>query len=177
MKRDIRVWQMLGFAVVSLLGTALHFLYDWTGNGIVALFSSVNESTWEHLKLLFFPMLLFAIIESRFIGKTQEDFWCIKLRGILLGLLLIPTLFYTLRGVFGTTPDFVNILLFFVVVGIVFVYETRQFNSDDTPCPYKESAIVLLLSIAVAFALFTYMPPQIPLFQDPVDGSFGLKLH
>ena len=44
------------------MGTLLHFLFDWTGgNAVVALFSAVNESIWEHLKLLFYPMVLFAV--------------------------------------------------------------------------------------------------------------------
>ena len=52
------------FLFISVLGVLLHFTYEWSGdNPIVALFSAVNESTWEHLKLLFFPMLLLTIIE------------------------------------------------------------------------------------------------------------------
>ena len=64
MKRDLSLWQLSGFALTSLAGTLLHFLYDWTGeNKIAALISGVNESTWEHMKLLYFPLLVYAIIE------------------------------------------------------------------------------------------------------------------
>ena len=46
------------FIFISVLGVLLHFTYEWSGNNpIVGLFSATNESTWEHLKLLFFPML------------------------------------------------------------------------------------------------------------------------
>ena len=54
MKRSVGLGQLLGFAVTSLGGTLLHFLYDWTGKAAwAAPFSGVNESTWEHMKLLF----------------------------------------------------------------------------------------------------------------------------
>ena len=98
MKRSIGLWQIWGFAITSLMGTILHYLYDWLGKSIwIAPFSGVNESTWEHMKLLFWPMFIYAIIQS-FFFKNREDFWCIKLRGILLGLGLIPIIFYTYNG-------------------------------------------------------------------------------
>ena len=58
MKRSLTLWQFFGFAFTSLLGTLLHFLYEWTGKSpLVAPFSGVNESTWEHMKLLYVGML------------------------------------------------------------------------------------------------------------------------
>ena len=67
MKRTVWLWQLFGFAVTSLLGTVLHFLYEWLGEAVwIAPFSGVNESTWEHMKLLFWPMLAFAAFERLF---------------------------------------------------------------------------------------------------------------
>ena len=114
MKRSIGLWELMGFALTSLFGTVLHFLYDLLGGAAwVAPFSGVNESTWEHMKLLFWPMFLFAVAESLFV-REREDFWCIKARGTLLGLLLIPVLFYTYNGVIGPSPDPINIAIFFI---------------------------------------------------------------
>ncbi len=174
-KQQNALWQFAGFAGVSLVGTLLHFLYDWTGgNPVAALFSGVNESTWEHIKLLFFPLLLLAVTEYTCIGKERRDFWCIKLRGILLGLLLIPTLFYTLQGCFGKTPDWINIAIFFVSAAISLWYETHAFQKSDAPCKSAIWCFALLCLIAVAFWVFTFFPPSLPLFRDPVDGSFGI---
>ena len=67
MKKSIVLWQLAGFAVTSFAGTILHFLYDWTGESLlVAPFSGINESTWEHMKLLFWPMFVYAIAQSFF---------------------------------------------------------------------------------------------------------------
>jgi len=74
-KRSTKIWSLWGFAVTSLAGTLLHFLYDFSGKSkIAALFSGVNESTWEHMKLMFFPMLLFMIVQS-FFFRDRHDFF------------------------------------------------------------------------------------------------------
>ena len=62
MKRSLSIWQFAGFTFTAVLGTLLHFLYEWTQMIAFAPFSAVNESTWEHMKLLFIPMFLLAII-------------------------------------------------------------------------------------------------------------------
>ncbi len=174
MKRGIGFWQLVGFFVVSVMGTVLHFLYDWTGSTIAALVSGMNESTWEHMKLLFFPMLLFAVVEYFIFGRDIQNFWCIKLKGTLVGLLLIPVIFYTLRGVFGTTPDWINIMIFFLCAAVVFIYELKQFKGDVGTCKSSTGCIAVLMLIALAFVIFTFFPPSLPLFQDPVDGRFGI---
>ena len=173
MKRSIKLWQFFGFAVTSFLGTVLHFLYDWTGKAVwVAPFSGVNESTWEHMKLLFWPMLLFAVIQS-FFFRQKENFWCIKLRGILLGLVLIPVLFYTYNGVVGKSPDWINIAIFFISAAIVYIYEAVEF-SKEKECEHPLLAILLLVGIGLLFVIFTFSTPEIAIFKDPLTATYGI---
>ena len=174
MKRSIGLWQFTGFAVTSLGGTLLHFLYDWLDKAAwVAPFSGVNESTWEHMKLLFWPMLAFAIFQSMFF-KDRKDFWCIKLYGILTGLSLIPVLFYTYNGVIGQSPDWINIAIFFVCAAAVYLFETWLFKQNKLTCKTPVPALAVLLVIGVLFAVFTFYTPQIGLFKDPLTGTYGI---
>ena len=174
MKNSISLWQFFGFGVASLLGTLLHFLYEWTGeNKVAAIFSGVNESTWEHMKLLYFPLLLFAVIQSRFF-KDSRSFWCVKLLGILSGLTLIPVLFYTYNGVFGKSPDFINIAIFFVSAAVSFYLEARLFQDESFSCKAPWAAFSLILLIGSLFVLFTFKTPRIPIFKDPLTGSYGI---
>lgn len=174
MKRSIGLWQLMGFAITSLVGTLLHFLYDWLGEAVwVAPFSGVNESTWEHIKLLFWPMFVFAIIQS-FFFKDRKDFWCVKLKGILLGQLLIPIIFYTYNGAIGKSPDWVNIAIFFISAAIAYIYETRQFNNGTTTCKNPKIPITVLCGIAVLFVIFTFKTPEIGIFMDPLAKSYGI---
>ena len=174
MKRAVFVWELFGFALTSLLGTLLHFLYEWLGDAIlIAPFSGVNESTWEHMKLLFWPMLAFAIAESLFF-KAYPTFWCVKLRGILIGLGLIPLIFYTYNGVIGKSPDFVNIAIFFVSAASAYIYETRLFSAEKRCLLPQKWALGTLLALAALFAVFTFHAPHINLFKDPVTGAYGI---
>ena len=174
MKKTVWLWQLWGFAISSLGGTLLHFLYEWSGESVwIAPFSGVNESTWEHMKLLFWPMFIFAIIES-FFFRDKEDFWCIKLRGTLLGLALIPLLFYTYNGVIGKSPDFINIAIFFIAAAISYIYETILFNKEKTSCGSPRLMLFLLCIVALSFVAFTFVPPQIEIFKDPLTGSYGI---
>ncbi len=174
MKRSIGLWQWVGFGATSLGGTLLHFLYDWTGESVLAApFSSVNESTWEHMKLLFWPLFIFAVVQS-FFFRDRQDFWCVKLRGTLLGLALIPILFYTYNGAVAKSPDWLNITIFFVSAAVAYIYETRLFNSERLKCKSGKSALAALCLIALLFVLFTFVTPQIGLFEDPVTGTYGI---
>lgn len=174
MKRSIGLWQLVGFAVASLGGTLLHFLYEWLGEAKwVAPFSGVNESTWEHMKLLFWPMFIFAIVQS-FFSRARENFWCVKLRGTLLGLALIPLLFYTYNGVIGRSPDWINIAIFFISAALAYIYETRQFNGETKACTSPKIAFSALCVIALSFVIFTFATPEIGIFRDPLTGTYGI---
>ena len=171
MKRDLFLWQFGGFVFVSLLGSVLHFVYSWTNESVlVAPFSAINESTWEHMKLIYFPMLIYALIQSQFF-KDCNNFWCIKLIGILTGLTLIPVLFYTFNGVFGKSPDFVNIAIFFIAAAVTFIIENYLFKSGSFQCSYNKFAFFITIFIGVLFVLFTFIPPELPLFKDPTKRS------
>ena len=174
MKRSIYLWQLFGFGFTSLAGILLHFLYDWTGKSVVAgLFSAINESTWEHMKLLFWPMFIFACWQSLSF-KDCENFWCIKTRGILLGLLLIPVIFYTYNGAVEKSPDWVNIAIFFIAAFFAFLYQTMELRKESASCPFPRLALAALFGIALLFVLFTFFPPELGLFRDPISGTYGI---
>ncbi len=167
MKRNISLWQFSGFAVTSLLGTLLHYLYEWTNkSNIVAPFSGINESTWEHMKLLYYPLLLFALIQSRFFND-YKNFWCVKAIGIFTGLLLIPIIFYTYNGTFGKSPDWMNIVIFFVSAGISYMVEAILLRRNKPKCKNKWFAVIAIALMGVLFVIFTFNPPDIPLFEPP----------
>ena len=174
MKRNIGLWQLMGFAITSLGGTLLHFLYEWLGEARwIAPFSGVNESTWEHMKLLFWPMFIFAVVQS-FFFKNREDFWYIKLRGIALGISLIPTLFYTYNGAIAKSPDWINIAIFFVSAAIAYIYETRLLNSNKMRYRPSKMPLIVLCVIVLLFIVFTFVTPEIGIFRDPLTGGYGV---
>lgn len=173
MKRTVWIWELFGFAVTSLFGTLLHFLYEWLGEAWwIAPFSGVNESTWEHMKLLYFPMLLFTLVQS-FFFRSYRAFPCVKLKSTLLGLALIPVIFYTYNGVIGKSPDWVNIAIFFISAAVAYIYETRALSDNSTACRRPTLAWTILIFIAVLFIFFTFKTPHIAIYKDPLSGKYG----
>ena len=174
MKRSVGLWQLVGFAVTSMGGTLLHFLYEWLGEPVwIAAFSGVNESTWEHMKLLFWPMLAYAVFEG-FFFRERWDFWCIKLRGILIGLALIPLIFYTYNGAIEKSPDWVNIAIFFVAAAVAYIYESRLFYKTILVCNNPKLAFSILVLISALFVVFTFITPEINIFKDPITNLYGI---
>lgn len=158
------------------MGTLLHFLFDWTGgNAVVALFSAVNESIWEHMKLLYYPMLMFAFLEYSHWGKEIPGFWCVKLIGILTGLALIPTIYYTYTGILGVSADWLNIAIFFFAAAVAFYAETKLFGRQYPCWLSANKAFVILCMIGVVFTVLTFATPKIPFFQDPLTGTYGFQ--
>lgn len=172
MKKNLLLWQFAGFVLATLGGTLLHFVYDWCGGPVAAVFSGVNESTWEHMKLLYCPMVAFAVVQSRFF-RDHPRFWCVKLRGILTGLILIPVLFYTYNGAVGPSPDWMNIVIFFVAAAVAYGTEWRRLGRRGASCPSRW-AIAAVAAVGVLFVVFTFWPPQLPLFRDPLTGGYGV---
>lgn len=167
MKRSLKLWQIDGFVFTGIAGVLLHFLYDWTNQSIIAApFSAVNESIWEHMKLLFFPMFIFALIEYKFVGKSFENFWCAKLAGTITGLLLIPIIYYTYTGILGVNADWFNIVIFFIAAGTAYYLKNLLLKNKINFCKSSFIAFVILCLVAVLFIVMTFVQPRIPLFQD-----------
>lgn len=176
MKKTPGVRKLTGFLFVSAAGTFLHFLYDLTGkHWAAALLSAVNESVWEHMKLIFYPMLLFALAEGKLAGEDRKQLRCSQLAGILLALVLIPAVYYTYTGILGTSADWFNVTIFFLSAGAAYYLqyrlEIRSKSCRIRPAVWV-SAIVLIVA---AFTAATWFPPRIPLFRDPLTGTYGIS--
>ncbi len=176
MKRSVLLWQVAGLTFATALGTLLHFTYDLSGESLLfAPFSAVDESTFQHMKILFFPMLIFALAQYVFFRKDFPCFWRVKALGTGISLLFIPLLFYTLSGIFGTLPPWVNISIFFLSAGVGYLYEGLQFKKSSSPCRYTALWPCLFLVTALLFILGTFFPPRIPLFLDLDTCTYGVQ--
>ena len=176
-KRKIIRFQIFSVIFTWILGTILHFLYEWSGdNKIIASFSAVNESTWEHLKLVFFPMLITTIVGFLVIGKDNTKFWCAKTIGIILAMSFIIVFFYTYTGIIGTNFAILDIGSFFVAVilGEYVAYKIMTNDEYKLKCN-KRIAVIGLICILLCFIIFTYLPPHIGLFKDPISNGYGIQ--
>lgn len=168
-------WRLGGFLFTAAAGTLLHFTYAWSGNNpVVGAFSAVNESTWEHMKLLFVPLLLTALAAAAFGGRCRGS-WTARLTGAVAGLLLIPLLYYGYTGALGVHIAWVDIAIFFVAAAAAFLLEGHlSVHLPQRGGPLQAVAAVLFAALAVLFVWYTFAPPHLPLFQDPLTLAYGI---
>ena len=172
--RRWRKWELAGLFLTLIFGNLLHFVYDWSGqNSVVAAFAAVNESTWEHMKLLFVPWLLWTAAQC--IGLRSLRPAAPRAVGLLAGMAAIPLLFYGYVGVTGVSVDVVNILIFQAAVLLAFWVSTALQRRGALTGPVWQAAGVLVMAaVCAAFAVWTVSPPELPVFTDPTDGTRGI---
>ncbi|MEM0445760.1 MAG: DUF6512 family protein [Nitrososphaerota archaeon] len=167
--------ELIGIAFITVLGSALHFTYELSGyNPLVGVFSAVNESVWEHLKLSFWPAMLYAAVEHRFLGRTVGNFHAAKGLGILVMPFTIVGLFY-LYTAFLEENLLIDILIFVVAVAVGQLTSYRLMLWRPIPKAYQISLITALAILSALFTVFTFLPPRLPIFMDPVSGGYGVS--
>ena len=172
--KSFRRDSIIGIIFVLAAGSLAHFLYDWLGkNVVVGLFVPVNESVWEHMKLLFFPMLLYALW---LIVQYKEQYPCVISSlcfGILTGTFLIPVLFYAYTGILGKDIFLLDIGTFILSTLAAFWLSYKLTRSCRAE-PYTRLLCTMAGILLICFMWFTYHPPEAELFADLADWGAGV---
>lgn len=160
---------VIAFFIISIIGTLSHFIYEWTGKPyLIGLFFPVNESTWEHLKLLFFPSLIYFAVVYFTLKEKPKNYISATAISIIAGMLSIVVMFYTYQGVLGRNIDFLNILIYFLGV-IMTVYIMQRILKTQSYSSGTANVISLffLLLTAILFVSFSFNPPSLGIFLPP----------
>lgn len=176
MGKRLFFWELGGFLFTAALGCLLHFTYGWSGGSIwTAAFSAVNESTWEHMKLLFFPMFLCSVVQVCALGRNYPNFPAVRAVSTLMGLALIPTLYYTYTGVLGFHLMWADVAVFFLAALGAFWLDMYLLRRGRLYAPWQQVAgLAVLWLLAFGFVWCTFRPPHLALWQDPLTGGYGI---
>lgn len=162
---QLKSYSIIGIVFVLILGTLSHFLYQWSNdNFIVGLFAPVNESTWEHMKLLFFPMLLYSLFAIPMLKGSYPCILSAYSASILLGTLLIPAIFYTYTGILGRNLLVLDIGTFALSVLIAF-YSAYRLSLSNRIQNHSSILCAAVCLLGISFMIFSYLPPGIALFK------------
>ena len=176
MRKRLFFWELAGFLFTSAVGSLLHFVYEWSGGSLAAaVISAVNESTWEHMKLLFVPMFLFSVVQVCVLGRNYPNFLAVRAVSILTGLALIPVLYYTYTGVWGQMRDWANIAVFFLAALGAFLLDFYLLRRNRLSAPWQQVlGLIVLWALAFCFVWCTFRPVRIALWRDPLTGTYGI---
>lgn len=177
-KRRILFYELVGIVFIIVFGSMLHFTFEWAGHqAIVGVFSAVNESVWEHLKLGFWPAIVFALIEFKYLKTVTSNFLFAKTVGIYLIPVIITVLFYSYTAILGESILVIDILTFIIAVIVGQLVSYRLLTGKTLPYNLDKVSLIALILLGLAFVLFTFYPPQLPLFQDPITEEYGIVSH
>jgi hypothetical protein len=170
-KRMIALWEVAAFVWIMIAGSALHFAYELSDfNGVAALFGSVNESTWEHLKLFFWPALIFTLVEHAFVKDYANNYWWGKGLAVLVTPIGVMVSFYLYLGVVlplygeGTLWGAIATGAVGVLAGNVVAY--RILTAPQKDKRFDLYGKVMMVVITIVFLLLTYFPPRFFIFED-----------
>ena len=175
MNKKIVFGEIIGLLFAIVAGTLLHFTFAWSGgSSFIGSFSAVNESVWEHLKLAFFPILIWGIAEWFIIGRNIKNFWLAKLASALSAPLIIVILFYGYVSVIGRNFLAADISIFIISVIIGTIIDISILRMKEAPEWSNGLFAVIIAFFALVFIAFTFTPPKLPIFKDPVSGGYGI---
>ena len=176
MGKRLNFWPLAGFLTVSALGTLAHFAYEWSGKQLLAgAFCAVNESTWEHMKLLFFPALLFTMIQIAAARERDGAIPAVRAVSITAGLLLIPVLYYTYTGALGRGFLAADIGIFLLSAAAAFLLDRVLRRRGALGDGWQQIlGLLLLWGVMFLFVYCSFRPGHIPLFRDPGTGGYGI---
>jgi len=174
MSRSVLKWELIGIAIISILGAILHFVFDWSGQwnplGVIA---AVNESVWEHFKIGFWPALLYAAVEYPFLKKYTHNFLIAKAACVYVIPVTIAIVFYSYTSVFGQEILLVDILIFILAIALGQLASYRILTLSQLPRWLDLVGLFLVVLLAVAFGVFTFYPPHLSLFLNST-GVYGI---
>ena len=164
------IFIMFAFSFVA------HFAYDIFPNAITSIFFPVNESVWEHMKIIYISVIIGSIIEY-FIYRKYDSYqnYLINIPIIsILGIILYLFLYYIIR-MFIDENMFVSISLLFIVYTIIEIISYYILNASIIKYQ-KIIGLILIIASYIAFAYLTYNPPVKDLFLDKETHIYGIKV-
>lgn len=173
--KKFKILSVVGFFVISIIGTLLHFTFELSqGNLIVATFSAVNESVWEHLKIAVMPTFLWTICELFILKYRPDNLWTALLLKIVTIMLSIVVLFYISVLVLGTHNQIVSIVIFYISILLGQIIGNYILNYNKVNVNIEEIAKYLVLTIFLLFIFFTFLPPKANIFKDEITQTYGV---
>jgi hypothetical protein len=174
--KTVLAWEVVGILLITIVGTSLHFWFEWLGYWRpAALFAAVNESTWEHFKMAFWPTLTYGLIEYPFLKDKTRNFWLAKFAGLLTMPIVTAILFYSYTAITGHHYLIADAVIFVlsVIAGQLVSYKLLT-SGQAAKQSIQRLAIAGIVVMVLAFSLLSYFAPRNFLFEHPEGGEYGI---
>ncbi len=169
--------KFIAVIIIFLLAFPFHFLYDWFPNSIFSIFFPVNESVWEHMKLLYTPIIFYGVIDYYLLTKYNIKFNNFLFALFISAIISIPiylTIYLPIYYKFGENFFIsISILLIVIIISQIINYYIQKRNNIHLE-------IISCISIIITFIVFgylTYYPIKTDLFYDKENKLYGINTY
>ncbi len=182
-RRKVALWEVGAFFAINLGAGLLHFVFELSGFAEpAAVFGSVNESAFEHLKIYFWPAVAFALVQHAYARHEVNNFWWAKGLAIITTPIVLLVAFYAYLGVMlpitgkGFLAADIGSGALGVLAGNVVAY--RVLTSHDRGRTHRAAGIGLILVYMLAVSTSAWVQPRVFLYEDfnryTYTGQFGI---
>ena len=171
--------KIIGVIVTFLLTVLYHFLYEWFPNPIFEIFFPVNESIWEHMKLLYSGILTFNIIEYIIYRKKNintNNFFTVTFLMMITSIILYLIIYLPLYDMFGENMIIsISLLVIVIILEQIFSYYLLNYGKENKLL--NKISIILIILGYVTFLSLTINPPRNYIFYDIVEHKYGVDIY
>ena len=149
-----------------LLSFLWHFMYDWFPCVLTSIFFPVNESIWEHMKIIFYCLFIGGVLE-----KKGNNYYLNILVKPLVGVLFYLIIFIPLYPIFGESMFIsLSLMLFtYIIMELLGIKISKQEELNIKALP-----IIIIILISILFSILTFYPLHNFLFFDSVKLGYGI---
>ena len=168
--------RIISIVLIFLLCFVTHFLYELIPSAVTSIFFPVNESIWEHMKLLFTTILLYHFFEYiyLYLKKININNYCIA--SFICSLFSIPIYLIMFLPIYYTIGEnmIITFIILFITICLVEVIHYFITKYDMIKYQFVVSIILIVISYII-FGYLTYNPPKTDLFYDTVEEKYGIN--
>ena len=168
MKKELKRY-IICYIIFSIIGTLMHFAYDVLGSNVILnSIVPVNESVWEHMKLIFYPALFFFVYNYDYKRKNNmSTYYSSFIISVTFSIITCILSYYIYSKFIGNTL-IIDIISYYVCMGIVFlIMYLMNYIFDEINEDIEILCEIIILTYIFIFIIYTYFPPNLIIFNSP----------
>ena len=174
----LKTLKYITFIVTFALTFLCHFMYNWFPNLLTSIFFPVNESIWEHMKMLFSTILLAGLIEYIIIKKYKIKTNNILLTNFIKAISSIPIFLMLYLPLYYILGENIILNIGVMIITLVIIEFISYLLLEKNKIIFENAITLLLIIITyIIFSILTYYPPKNELFYDKQDNKYGINIY
>lgn len=171
--KQIKIITIINIFILSFIS---HFMYEFFPNILISFFFPVNESIWEHMKILYTSILISGLLEYILLKTNNINFHNFSFQLLITSTISIPIFLIIYLPIYKLIGEnliitIILMLLTYIIIEII----SYKILTKEHYIYLNQISIPIIILIYIIFIILTYNPPQKPIFYDTLNNYYGIK--